>query len=211
MTTIATLTEEIMEYLTKGEHHSDINIDERAIRQDIKDAANELVRPQILETLGSGYYVATYYGIVVKAADDKSGGKEFIELPAEVIALPDNRGVHSIRPSTGGKGFIPIPINAYDIFDNALDCIMKDQFTFEAHTGNNRVLFNKRDGKGLIESGITSLIVQQVILDISNISDDDRFPMPPELLFTLKNMIYEKYIRIFGPPLNEITDNNENT
>lgn len=207
-TTIRLLTEEIMEYLTKGRHTSDLDIDERLIHQDIKDATQSLIKPEILNGVGvTSHYIATFRNITVKAADATSV-LEYATLPTDVISLPEDKGVWSVR-KMGGDAFIPVPLDGLDVLDGILEKVQETEWTYEVDRG--RVLFHKKNGKGLIESGITSVMIRQVIISLDDLGIDDPYPLPAEMIFELKNMVFEKYKIIFGEQTDLINDANATT
>lgn len=145
------------------------------------------VNEKLGEKIPNGSVIALYDGIVPIST---TNGRSKATLPVKPLKLPRNMGVFSIfRPDYPDKEFIPLQMGQYNLLKTqALVNDLLGRIGYEVF--GNEIVFTK-DLPLLFPD--ETLSMRLMILDISEYSDYDILPVPPEWEWPIIKEVYQLY------------------
>ncbi len=185
MTTLKKLTYQVMRMLSNGPRPKDSKLSERYLNEQIIQVTNSLLKLSWFNDKNQGandinhMMIATYDDCTV--LNDTVRRRNYIELPAYPVNLPNQLGIQQVRPLTGKPVMdVAMPLimpNELEIFRGLLygSEVMKDQFT--AEPDRKKIWFSEKGNKTLLQCGVTNVEVKMVIVDPSQLEEDEPFPV----------------------------------
>lgn len=205
-TTKKKMSEQIMRLL-KGNPTASARVQEADIRLLIEQLANQLLKSDYFQvnlpegdTIPNNCMVFTYENVPVAAYKTTLSKAA---LPAIPINLPKNMGVlHISKTDDINNPFIPIPTSAYGI--------MKPQVLLGELSGligyeviGKDVVFTKN----LPGSGVNSVYMRLVGVDLSQLSEYDLLPISADQEAAIVSDIYKMLITV--PQSDRVVDSND--
>ncbi len=187
MVTLRKLCFQVKRLLSAGTTPKDSKLNDAYIIAEIRQVTHGLLKMEWYAGKQEGrvgaspILIATYPDVPV--LNDTVRKRNYSVLPAYPMNVEE--GVQQVKPMTGipsrDVAMIPIAPHEYELFKSLLVAseIMKDQFTFEV--GRDRVEYTKKDNKTLLQHGINFVEMKILVQDPEQISEDDNFPVPPEM------------------------------
>ncbi len=179
----------------------DLQVDRREVIDALRQGAMKFLKQDYFKTLESGqrfidsHYIAKFTGLDILTDVDKFE-RNYIELPAQYVALHDNQGIQRVWPVVEDEidyiEMIPIPDGAEEIYrnlstNNALIGVWTYSLT------RDRIYFGKNDGNTLLDDEIEKVDVDVVVISPVDVGDEDPFPLPPEYHFDLMVSVVEVF------------------
>jgi hypothetical protein len=183
------LAEEIQRIYARyaDKENIDRSLDSREVKLMIEQAMNKVLKAQTFERFRDGYVdiprcnLIKYSGITISA--DASNNRSYAELPALPISLPMDMGVWQIN-ATGSPHVAYIPISAQDWavmgvgYTNGTQSDGLNASYLEQQTGyyveGKRIYFTKDI------SSQSTVDIQLLVSDLSQLTDNDVLPLSPE-------------------------------
>lgn len=187
MVTLRKLLYQCKRLLSAGTTPKDSKLNDAYIIAEIRQVTHGLLKMEWYAGKQEGrvgaspILIATYPDIPV--LNDTIRKRNYSVLPAYPMNVEE--GVQQVKPQTGvpsrDVAMIPIAPHEYELFKSLLvgSEIMKDQWTFEVD--RDKIWYTKKDDKTLLESKINFVEAKILVHDPSQISEDDNFPIPPEM------------------------------
>ena len=179
----------------------DLQVDRREAIDALRQGAMKFLKADYFRTLESGqrfidpHYIAKFTGIEV-LKDSKKFERNYIELPAQYVALHDNQGIQRVWPVVEDEieyiEMIPIPDGAEEIYRNlSTNNALVGVWTYSLT--RNRIYFGRKDGETLITDDVLKVDVDIVVISPVDVGDEDPFPLPPEHHFDLMVSVIEVF------------------
>lgn len=193
--TIYRLAEQVYSLIEGGDPGVASSISLNELKISCAQVINQMLKTEYLsvnmktgEAIPNGTVVARYENIpVVQTSNNKSKAS----LPVKPMMLPRNMGVWSVYlEDSPEKEFIPLQMGQSNLLRSQL--MINDllgQTGYEVR--GNDIYFTK----DITDAGHpTSVIIEMIIMDISNYSDYDVLPVPPEMEWQVVQEVYKLYI-----------------
>jgi len=171
----------------------DLQVDRREVIDALRQGAMKFLKQDYFASLESGqkfidpHYIAKFTGIDIQKDSDRFE-RNYVELPAQYVALRDNQGVQRVWPVVEEEidyiEMIPVPDGAEEVYrslcqNNALVGVWTYSLT------RDRIYFGKNNGETLLDSEISQVDMDLVVISPVDVADTDPFPLPPEYHFDL--------------------------
>ena len=193
--TIYRLAEQVYSLIEGGDPGVASSISLNELKISCAQVINQLLKTEYLginmktgEAIPNGTVVARYENVpVVQTTNNRSKAS----LPVKPMMLPRNMGVWSVYlEDSPEKEFIPLQMGQSNLLRSQL--MISDllgQTGYEVR--GNDVYFTK----DITDAGRpTSVIIEMIIMDISNYNDYDVLPIPPEMEWQVIQEVYKLYI-----------------
>lgn len=188
MTTKNILAEQIQRLYARfleKDNPSDV-IDLREIKLILNQSINKVLKLQVAESFKAGLVDVPKcnlleYTCVVTA--ETGNNRSYITLPAIPLTLPMDMGIWSIAASSGAMTpYIPIPAQDVLVFQGANLSYLEGKIGY--YLQGKKVYFTKNIT--LTANGsVTSVIVNLLVSDFSQLSNTDPLPISPEVESTI--------------------------
>lgn len=182
---IAEQIERIYSRFIDKDNPSDV-IDKRELLLLIEQSINSILKLQVSESFKVGLVEVPLCNLVEYTASvtsDSSNSRSYINLPAIPLNLPMNMGIWSIAASgSAATPYIPIP--AQDVLVFGTIASGTNLSYLEGQVGyyqqGKRVFFTK-DITTVANGSITSVVVNLLVTDFSQLTGTDLLPISPEV------------------------------
>jgi hypothetical protein len=171
-------------YLDKN-NPSDV-IDIREVKLLVNQSVNKVLKLQVAELFKAGLVDVPKCNLLeyTCAVTAESGNnRSYITLPAIPLTLPMDMGIWSIAAATGAMTpYIPIPSQDVLVFQGANLSYLEGKIGY--YLQGKKVYFTKNIT--LTANGtVTSVVVNLLVSDFSQLSDTDMLPISPEVESTI--------------------------
>jgi hypothetical protein len=184
MTTKNILAEQIQRLYARfidKDNVSDV-IDIREIKLLLAQSINKILKLQVSESFKAGQIDVPKCNLLeyTCAVTSESGNnRSYITLPAIPLTLPLDMGIWSIAASNAAlTPYIPIPAQDIIVFQGTNVSALEQQVGY--YVQGKKVYFTK-DITLSANGSITSVIVNLLVSDFSQIGDNDLLPISPEV------------------------------
>jgi hypothetical protein len=163
------------------ENLSDV-IDTREINLLMNQSINKVLKLQVADSFKAGLVDVPKCNLLeytCAVTADAGNNRSYITLPAIPLTLPMDMGIWSISAATGAMTpYIPIPAQDVLVFQGANLSYLEGKIGY--YLQGKRVYFTKNIT--LTANGtVTSVIVNLLVMDFSQIGDNDVLPISPEV------------------------------
>jgi hypothetical protein len=184
MTTKNILSEQIQRVYARfidKENLSDV-IDTREINLIMNQSINKVLKLQVADSFKAGLVDVPKCNLLeytCAVTADAGNNRSYITLPAIPLTLPMDMGIWSIAAATGAMTpYIPIPAQDVLVFQGANLSYLEGKIGY--YLQGKRVYFTKNIT--LTANGtVTSVVVNLLVMDFSQIGDNDILPISPEV------------------------------
>lgn len=184
MTTKNILSEQIQRIYARfidKENLSDV-IDTREINLLMNQSINKVLKLQVADSFKAGLVDVPKCNLLeytCAVTADAGNNRSYITLPAIPLTLPMDMGIWSIAATTGAMTpYIPIPAQDVLVFQGANLSYLEGKIGY--YLQGKRVYFTKNIT--LTANGtVTSVVVNLLVMDFSQIGDNDVLPISPEV------------------------------
>ncbi len=184
MTTKNILAEQIQRLYARfidKDNVSDV-IDLREIKLLLVQSINKILKLQVAESFKAGQVDVPKCNLLeyTCAVTSESGNnRSYITLPAIPLTLPLDMGIWSIAASNAAlTPYIPIPAQDIIVFQGTNVAALEQQIGY--YIQGKKIYFTK-DITLSANGSITSVIVNLLVSDFSQIGDNDLLPVSPEV------------------------------
>ena len=176
--TLNSLAEQVQRLFEVSRPTAENKLEKREIIKAVRIVASELTRKRWYEMkqteqtkhLGQ-LFVGEFTGVIVRL-DDKTSDN-YIYLPAQEEDLPSGDGIQSIVPEHINKSkntqIIPIPPNAEVVLGTLPASSLEQRWGFMPK--RDRVTFTKLNGRTLLQEGIKTVKVVQIVALADSVDD----------------------------------------
>jgi hypothetical protein len=184
MTTKSLLSEQIQRIYARfidKENLSDV-VDTREINLLMNQSINKVLKLQVADSFKAGLVDVPKCNLLeytCAVTADAGNNRSYITLPAIPLTLPMDMGIWSIAAATGAMApYIPIPAQDVLVFQGANLSYLEGKIGY--YLQGKRVYFTKNIT--LAANGtVTSVVVNLLVMDFSQIGDNDVLPISPEV------------------------------
>lgn len=184
MTTKNILSEQIQRIYARfidKENLSDV-VDTREINLLMNQSINKVLKLQVADSFKAGLVDVPKCNLLeytCAVTADAGNNRSYITLPAIPLTLPMDMGIWSISAATGAMTpYIPIPAQDVLVFQGANLSYLEGKIGY--YLQGKRVYFTKNIT--LTANGtVTSVVVNLLVMDFSQIGDNDVLPISPEV------------------------------
>ena len=184
MTTKNVLSEQIQRIYARfidKENLSDV-VDTREINLLMNQSINKVLKLQVADSFKAGLVDVPKCNLLeytCAVTADAGNNRSYITLPAIPLTLPMDMGIWSIAAATGAMApYIPIPAQDVLVFQGANLSYLEGKIGY--YLQGKRVYFTKNIT--LAANGtVTSVVVNLLVMDFSQIGDNDVLPISPEV------------------------------
>jgi len=184
MTTKSLLSEQIQRIYARfidKENLSDV-VDTREINLLMNQSINKVLKLQVADSFKAGLVDVPKCNLLeytCAVTADAGNNRSYITLPAIPLTLPMDMGIWSIAAATGAMTpYIPIPAQDVLVFQGANLSYLEGKIGY--YLQGKRVYFTKNIT--LTANGtVTSVVVNLLVMDFSQIGDNDVLPISPEV------------------------------
>jgi hypothetical protein len=188
MTTKNILSEQIQRLYARfidKENLSDV-IDTREINLLMNQSINKVLKLQVADSFKAGMVDVPKCNLLeytCAVTADAGNNRSYITLPAIPLTLPMDMGIWSIAAATGAMTpYIPIPSQDVLVFQGANLSYLEGKTGY--YVQGKKVYFTKNIT--LAANGtVTSVVVNLLVSDFSQIGDNDVLPISPEVESTI--------------------------
>ena len=188
MTTKNILSEQIQRLYARfidKENLSDV-IDTREINLLMNQSINKVLKLQVADSFKAGMVDVPKCNLLeytCAVTVDAGNNRSYITLPAIPLTLPMDMGIWSIAAATGAMTpYIPIPSQDVLVFQGANLSYLEGKTGY--YVQGKKVYFTKNIT--LAANGtVTSVVVNLLVSDFSQIGDNDVLPISPEVESTI--------------------------
>ena len=188
MTTKNILSEQIQRLYARfidKENLSDV-IDTREINLLMNQSINKVLKLQVADSFKAGMVDVPRCNLLeytCAVTAETGNNRSFITLPAIPLTLPMDMGIWSIAAATGAMTpYIPIPAQDVLVFQGANLSYLEGKTGY--YVQGKKVYFTKNIT--LTANGtVTSVVVNLLVSDFSQIGDNDVLPISPEVESTI--------------------------
>lgn len=184
MTTKARISEQIQRLYARfldKDNPSDV-IDIREVRLLVEQAINATLKVQVSESIKAGIYDIPRCSLIqytCNVVSESGNTRAYIDLPVIPLNLPFDMGIWSIATTNGAlTPYIPIPAQDYLVFQGTNLSYLEGQTGY--YVQGKKVYFTK-DITTSANGSITSVVVNILASDFSQIGDNDILPISPEI------------------------------
>lgn len=163
------------------ENLSDV-IDTREINLIMNQSINKVLKLQVADSFKAGLVDVPKCNLLeytCAVTADAGNNRSYITLPAIPLTLPMDMGIWSIAAATGAMTpYIPIPAQDVLVFQGVNLSYLEGKVGY--YLQGKRVYFTKNIT--LAANGtVTSVVVNLLVMDFSQIGDNDVLPISPEV------------------------------
>lgn len=163
------------------ENLSDV-IDTREINLLMNQSINKVLKLQVADSFKAGLVDVPKCNLLeytCAVTADAGNNRSYITLPAIPLTLPMDMGIWSIAATTGAMTpYIPIPAQDVLVFQGANLSYLEGKIGY--YLQGKKVYFTKNIT--LAANGtVTSVVVNLLVMDFSQIGDNDVLPISPEV------------------------------
>jgi len=184
MTTKNILSEQIQRIYSRfidKENLSDV-IDTREINLIMNQSINKVLKLQVADSFKAGLVDVPKCNLLeytCAVTAEAGNNRSYITLPAIPLTLPMDMGIWSIAAATGAMTpYIPIPAQDVLVFQGANLSYLEGKIGY--YLQGKKVYFTKNIT--LAANGtVTSVVVNLLVMDFSQIGDNDVLPISPEV------------------------------
>jgi hypothetical protein len=188
MTTKNILSEQIQRLYARfidKENLSDV-IDTREINLLMNQSINKVLKLQVADSFKAGMVDVPKCNLLeytCAVTADAGNNRSYITLPAIPLTLPMDMGIWSIAAATGAMTpYIPIPSQDVLVFQGANLSYLEGKTGY--YVQGKKVYFT--NNITLVANGtVTSVVVNLLVSDFSQIGDNDVLPISPEVESTI--------------------------
>ena len=184
MTTKNILAEQIQRLYARfidKDNVSDV-IDLREVKLLLNQSINKVLKLQVSESFKAGQVDVPKCSLIeytCAVTSDNANSRSYISLPAIPLTLPLDMGIWSIAASNAAlTPYIPIPAQDIIVFQGTNVSALEQQVGY--YVQGKKVYFTK-DITQSANGSITSVIVNLLVSDFSQIGDTDLLPISPEV------------------------------
>ena len=157
-------------------------IDIREVKLLVAQSLNKVLKLQVAESFKAGLVDVPKCNLLeytCAVTADSGNNRSYITLPAIPLTLPMDMGIWSITPLTGAMTpYIPIPAQDVLVFQGANLSYLEGKVGY--YIQGKKVYFTKNIT--LTANGsVSSVIVNLLVADFSQLSDTDMLPISPEV------------------------------
>jgi hypothetical protein len=157
-------------------------IDIREVKLLVAQSLNKVLKLQVAESFKAGLVDVPKCNLLeytCAVTADSGNNRAYITLPAIPLTLPMDMGIWSITPLTGAMTpYIPIPAQDVLVFQGANLSYLEGKVGY--YIQGKKVYFTKNIT--LTANGsVSSVIVNLLVADFSQLSDTDMLPISPEV------------------------------
>lgn len=157
-------------------------VDTREINLIMNQSINKVLKLQVADSFKAGLVDVPKCNLLeytCAVTADAGNNRSYITLPAIPLTLPMDMGIWSIAAATGAMTpYIPIPAQDVLVFQGANLSYLEGKIGY--YLQGKRVYFTKNIT--LTANGtVTSVIVNLLVMDFSQIGDNDVLPISPEV------------------------------
>ena len=188
MTTKNILAEQIQRLYARfidKDNVSDV-IDLREVKLLLAQSINKVLKLQVSESFKAGQVDVPKCSLIeytCAVTSDSDNSRSYITLPAIPLTLPLDMGIWSIAASNAAlTPYIPIPAQDIIVFQGTNVSALEQQVGY--YVQGKKVYFTK-DITLSANGTITSVIVNLLVSDFSQIGDTDLLPISPEVESTV--------------------------
>jgi hypothetical protein len=184
MTTKNILAEQIQRLYARfldKDNPSDV-IDLREVKLILNQSINKVLKLQVADSFKAGLVDIPKCNLLeytCAVTADAGNNRSYITLPAIPLTLPMDMGIWSIAATTGAMTpYIPIPAQDVLVFQGANLSYLEGKIGY--YLQGKKVYFTKNIT--LAANGtVTSVVVNLLVMDFSQIGDNDVLPISPEV------------------------------
>lgn len=157
-------------------------IDIREVKLLVNQSVNKVLKLQVADSFKAGMVDVPKCNLVeytCTVTDETANNRSYITLPVIPLTLPMDMGIWSIAAATGAMTpYIPIPAQDVLVFQGANLSYLEGKVGY--YLQGKKVYFTKNIT--LTANGsVTSVIVNLLVSDFSQLSDTDMLPISPEV------------------------------
>jgi hypothetical protein len=180
-------------FITKNDI-SDI-LDAREAKLLVNQSINKILKLQVAESFKAGNVDVPKCNLLeytCAVTSDSANSRAYFTLPAIPLTLPMDMGIWSVA-ATGAAltPYIPIPAQDALVFQGANVSALEQQVGY--YLQGKKVYFTK-DITLSANGSITSVIVNLLVMDFSQLNDNDLLPISPEV----ETMVIEDVLNTIG-------------
>lgn len=201
LTSVYNLSSQVLQLLTRID--KDIQVDRREVMDALRQGSIKFLKQDYFEKLQAGqrfvdpHYVAKFSNLPV-LVDEGRYDRNYIEIPCQFVALPDNEGIQRVWPVTKEEEdyieMIPVPYGNEEIYRNlSIKNALVGVWTYSVT--KDRIYFSRNGEYTLKDKKIDSVDIDVVIVSPLDVGDEDPFPLPPEYHLDLITSV----VQIFAP------------
>jgi hypothetical protein len=165
-------------------------IDLREIKLIVEQSINKVLKIQVADSFKAGMYDVPRCNLIqytCAVTSEPSNSRAFINLPAIPLTLPMDMGIWSIAASAAAlTPYIPIPAQDVLVFGTIANgtnlSYLEGQVGY--YVQGKKIYFTK-DITTVGNGSITSVVVNLLVMDFSQIGDNELFPISPEVESTI--------------------------
>lgn len=188
MTTKYILAEQIQRlyarFLDKN-NPSDV-IDIREVKLLVNQSLNKVLKLQVADSFKAGLIDVPKCNLIeysCAVSQDSPNSRSYITLPAIPLTLPMDMGIWSITPTSGVlTPYIPLPAQDVLVFQGANLSYLEGKIGY--YLQGKRVYFTK-DITLTANGSVSTVKVNLLVSDFSQLSDTDMLPISPEVESTI--------------------------
>jgi hypothetical protein len=188
MTTKNILAEQIQRLYARfidKDNPSDV-IDLREIKLLVNQSINKVLKLQVADSFKAGMVDVPKCNLIeytCAVTAETGNNRSYIALPVIPLTLPMDMGIWSIAASSGAMTpYIPIPAQDVLVFQGANLSYLEGKIGY--YLQGKRVYFTKNITT-TPNGTVTSVIVNLLVSDFSQLSDTDMLPISPEVESTI--------------------------
>lgn len=188
-TTKRKLAEQILRIKAGGDVPRDFFIKPEEVYLLIAQATNYLLKLEYYQRAKEGdkgaptHFIATFEDILVK--EHATRGFDYIDLPADYVSLPHNKGVWHISPMGCEDEEVIIVENHAQFMDlNSVASLYENNLA--AKIEGKKAIFLTDVSPG------TKMLVKLIIADPNTLGENETFPCPPEMELQIIEMVSNK-------------------
>jgi hypothetical protein len=171
-------------YLDKN-NPSDV-IDIREVKLLVNQSVNKVLKLQVADSFKAGLVDVPKCNLIeytCAVTAEAGNNRAYITLPAIPLTLPMDMGIWSIAAATGAMTpYIPVPSQDVLVFQGANLSYLEGKIGY--YLQGKKVYFTKNIT--LSANGtVTSVVVNLLVSDFSQLSDTDMLPISPEVESTI--------------------------
>lgn len=157
-------------------------IDIREVKLLVNQSINKILKLQVADSFKAGLVDVPKCNLLeytCTVTADTGNNRSYITLPAIPLTLPMDMGIWSIAASSGAMTpYIPIPSQDVLVFQGANLSYLEGKIGY--YLQGKKVYFTK-DITLVANGSVTSVIVNLLVSDFSQLSDTDVLPISPEI------------------------------
>ena len=207
------LAEDIMRRIELTGTSKEGRYDIREVKRMIDYVTASLIKLQFYESRADfelqhndSHWLATFDAVQVSRDATRPFQRVFFDLPADYVAMPKNMGVFQVADAETGEPMVPVPygFSAMNKGNRILGTELR--WSYEVH--RFRVFLNERlDGVDFVESKAEGntfppvfVNVQLVIVSPADTTDDQPYPLAPDMVPALTDRVVQMLMSGFQLP-----------